>query len=261
MQDSATPEKSEKAEKPIAKKSLSDQLHGEQKSVFQRYCQKAVGTDSVLFLCKYEILTTALHSLNGALGYGLRKIFYPQLFKTCGSGVILGKFLTLRHSGKISIGSNVAIDDNVMLDASGTNEVEISIGDKVIISRNCTIQGKTGSVSIGARTDIGCNVVISSIDGVTIEDAVLIAGNCYLGGGRYNSLRLDIPIMDQGGYTRGPLHIGEGSWLGAGVTILDGVRIGRGCIIGAGSVVTRDLPDYAVALGIPAKIYQIRKEQ
>ncbi len=258
MRDLENSQNGGKKEIPINKKNLSEQLHSTQSSVLQRYCQKAVGSGSLLFLCKYELITTLLHSLSGALGYGLRKFFYPCLFRCCGRGVILGKCLTIRHPGKISIGENVAIDDNVMLDASGADNTEITIGDGTVISRNCTIQGKTGPVFIGKRADIGCDVVFSSIAGITLGDSVLIAGKCYLGGGRYNSSRLDIPIMDQGGYSRGPLHIGAGTWLGAGVTVLDGVRIGKDCIVGAGSVVTHNLPDYAVALGVPAKVHHIR---
>ncbi|MFP3386216.1 hypothetical protein, partial [Tritonibacter sp. SIMBA_163] len=91
----------------------------------------------------------------------------------------------------------VAIDDYVLLDASGAGEEGITLENEVIISRNCVIQGKTGSVLIGKKTNIGCNTIISSGAGIVIGNSVLIAGNCYIGGGRYISDRLDIPMMEQ----------------------------------------------------------------
>ncbi|NEQ84957.1 MAG: maltose O-acetyltransferase [Moorea sp. SIO2I5] len=87
-----------------------------------------------------------------------------------------------------------------------------------------------------------------------------MAGNCYIGGGRYLSDRLDIPMMEQGVYSKGPVVIGDDVWLGAGAIVLDGVRIGKGCIIGAGAVVTKDLPDYAVAIGVPARVIRMRQQ-
>jgi len=65
-------------------------------------------------------------------------------------------------------------------------------------------------------------------------------------------------MMDQGMYSRGPVVIGDDVWIGAGATILDGVRVGRGAIVGAGAVVTRDVPDFAVVTGVPAKVVSQR---
>lgn len=243
----------------IAKQPLSEQLHDGKLSVLQRYCLKVLGTRSFSALFLYETVTLLFAGIPGSLGYALRRLGYRFLFKRAGAGLILGKGLTLRHPAKISFGQRVAIDDYVMLDASGVQEGGIEIGDDVIISRNCVIQGKTGPVRIGNRADIGSNVVMASVSGITIGDAVLIAGNCYLGGGRYFLTHPDQPVMDQGCFSRGPVCIGDGSWLGAGAIVLDGVSIGKGCVVGAGSVVTRDLPDYSIAVGLPAEVVQVRK--
>ncbi len=212
----------------------------------------------MLSLLKYELLTFCFSNTTGSLGYLLRKKFYPQLFKSVGKGVIFGKGVILRHPGKITLGERVAIDDYGIFDASGTGEEGIILGDDVIVSRNCVIQGKTAAVKIGNKTDIGCNTIISSSGGVSIGNSVLIAGNCYIGGGRYITDRLDLPMMEQGLYTKGEVNIGDDVWLGAGATVLDGVRVGKGCIVGAGAVVTKDLPDYAVAVGVPAKVTKYR---
>lgn len=244
----------------IEKQALSEQLNAGSTSLLERYQTKAIGDTRLSSLVQYELFQLLFGDLPGALGYAFRKLTYPKLFKQAGRGVIFGRGLTLRHPGRIVLGDRVAIDDGVLLDASGAGDDGITLGNDMIISRNCVIQGKTAGVTIGAKTDIGCNVILSSGGGIQIGDSVLIAGNCYIGGGRYVIDRLDIPIMEQGVYTKGPVVIGDGVWLGAGSVVLDGVRIGKGTIVGAGAVVTKDLPEYAIAAGVPAKVIKMRME-
>lgn len=244
----------------VAKTPLADQLHDRGVSAFARYRAKAVGDGSFLCFFWYEFFQLFLVNLGGAAGYVLRKIVASKIFGQLGRGAILGRGLTLRHPGAIRLGDDVAIDDNVLLDAGGAGEKGVVLGDGVILSRGCLVQGKTGPVSLASRVDVGCNCVFSSVAGIAIGEAVIIAGNCYLGGGRYYHDKLEEPIMDQGGYSRGELVVGPHSWIGAGAVILDGVRIGKGAIVGAGSVVTGDIDDYTVVAGVPAKPIGSRKK-
>jgi acetyltransferase-like isoleucine patch superfamily enzyme len=69
---------------------------------------------------------------------------------------------------------------------------------------------------------------------------------------------MDAAIMDQGAYSKGPIRIGDHVWIGTGAIILDGVTIGAGAIIGAGAVVTKDIPENAIAAGVPAKVIRLR---
>lgn len=238
----------------IQKVSPADQLHNSKASALQRYKLKVLGEVSGLKLVRYELSTMLFSNMSGALGYLGRKMFFKGLFKRFGEGVILGRGMAIRHPGRISLGSRVSIDDYVMLDAGGADEAGVTIGDDVILSRNCVIQGKTGPVSIGSRSDIGCNTILTSASGIHLGTHILIAGNCYIGGARYITDRRDIPIMDQGVYSRGAVVIEDDVWIGASATVLDGVRIGRGSIVGAASLVTRDVPEYSIAVGVPAKV-------
>jgi len=250
--------RSEKEKTGISKKPLESQLHDENVSMLARYMDKAYGTRKLPQILANELRIFLFGDLTGGAGYLFRKIFFGGMFRTAGRGVIYGRGLVLRHPGKISIGERVSIDDDVLLDASGAGERGISLGDGVIVSRSCVLQGKTGPLTIGNRADIGCNCIFSSVSGIEIGQSTLIAGHCYIGGGRYRSDRLEIPMMDQGMYSEGPVILGDDVWLGAGVIVLDGVRIGRGSIVGAGSVVTREIPEYSVAVGVPARVIGTR---
>ena len=95
---------------------------------------------------------------------------------------------------------------------------------------------------------------------VTIDDCCMMGeGVLFLGGG-HKFARVDIPIGMQGNEPKTPLHIAGDVWIGARVIILPGCRrIGHGAVIGAGAVVTKDVPDYAVVGGNPAKVLKLRK--
>lgn len=242
----------------IVKEILNKQLHQGNNPIL-RYKSKVLGANKgFLRLFQYELSQLFCANLGGGLGYLLRRVSMVSLFEKCGKGSIFGKGLLLRTPGNIVLGDKVAIDDHTLLDGGTGPACKMQIGDKVLISKGCVIQAKNGPLTIKDEVDIGAHVIISSAGGITLEKNVLIAGNCYIGGARYNLDALETPIMYQGVYSRGPITIGEGSWIGASVTILDGVTIGRGCVVGAGSLVTKNIPDFAIAIGSPAKVVRIR---
>jgi len=244
----------------IRKENLSNELHRKSGGALAAYRSKVLGDSAGFFqLLRFELAAMFCLNLGGGLGYLLRKKMLAPLFKQCGKSLILGKGLVLRKPGNIEIGDNVAIDDYVMLDCYRDKMPALTIADDVIISNSCVIQAKIGSLTIGAHCDIGAHTIITSIGGIQLDTSVLIGGNCYIGGARYHFEQLEVPIMDQGVYSHGPITIGTGTWIGASVTIIDGVSIGKGCVIGAGALVTTDIPDYGVAVGVPAKVIRYRE--
>lgn len=96
---------------------------------------------------------------------------------------------------------------------------------------------------------------------LTIGDEVMMAEDILFLGGNHNHNRVDVPISKQGGTKeKTPLEIVGDVWIGARVIVLPGCkRIGKGAIVGAGAVVTKDVPDYAIVGGNPAKIIKYRK--
>lgn len=227
-------------------------------SLIKTYMMLTIGKLSVSRLIGYELKTGLLGSLPGGIGYFMRKMFYPAFFNKAGKGLIIGRNVVIRSPDNISLGDNVTIDDNCLIDARGAGPGGIVIGDNVIVNRNTMIQSKQGTIRIGKGTTIGCNSVITSLDGVEIGDEVGVAGGCYISSGIYHFENIDRSITDQGICSRGPITVGDQSWLATRVTIVDGVTIGCGAVIGAGAVVVKDIPDYAVAVGVPAVVTRIR---
>ena len=238
---------------------IRHKLFEEKKSTLRKYAELVVGSFSLPGLMKYEMLTSLLGPLPGTVGLLLRKMFYPSLTKDCGRGVIWGRSLSVRHPGKLSIGNRVVIDDYSLLDARGSGEEGVFIGDDVFIGRNVTIQSKVGSISIGKSTNIGQNSVIVAQGGIRIGEMVTIAGGCSISGGAYKVERDSKSAREHSKYTYGPIRIDNKCRLGMEVMVLDGVHIGEGTIIGAKSLVTKDLPKYCVAAGIPADIKYYRE--
>lgn len=132
---------------------------------------------------------------------------------------------------------------------------EVALGDRVHLHQNCILQtGNNGSIRIGSDTHVQPKCQFSAYHGcIDIGERVEIAPNCAFY--PYNhSMALEKPIRDQPSFTNGGIYIGDDAWLGFGVIVLDNVKIGKGAVVAAGAVVTIDVPDYAIAAGVPAKI-------
>ena len=102
-------------------------------------------------------------------------------------------------------------------------------------------------VVIGRNVFINSNLLAMSRGGITIEDDVMIAANVQLISNNHDPYERQVLLCK-------PVHIKKGAWIGAGATILPGVTVGEYAIVGAASVVTHDVPDYAVVVGNPAKV-------
>lgn len=119
--------------------------------------------------------------------------------------------------------------------------------------------GNGKNFTIGNEVGLGKN--FKSLNRiVTIDDYLMMGEDVLFLGGGHNFDRTDIPMGHQGGKGPTPLHIAGDVWIGARAIILPGCkRIGHGAIIGAGSVVTKDVPDWAVVGGNPAQVIKYRK--
>lgn len=125
------------------------------------------------------------------------------------------------------------------------------VGENSTIEDFTTVNNGVGPVVIGKNTRIGLGNTL--IGPVTIKDDVRLAQNVVLSGLNHNYEDVAVPIHEQGVSTA-EIIVEEESWIGANVTIVAGVTIGKHSIVAGGSVVTKDIPPYSVAVGNPAKV-------
>lgn len=109
-------------------------------------------------------------------------------------------------------------------------------------------------VSIGDNTRIGRYFVLSGVgSSITIENDVLMSERVFITESNHDFEDVTRKVQDSS-VSAGPVFIGAETWIGIGVCILPNVRIGKHCVIGANSTVTRDIPDYSIAAGSPARV-------
>jgi acetyltransferase-like isoleucine patch superfamily enzyme len=161
-------------------------------------------------------------------------VFGPEQLASVGDNVIFEPGVLIFHPECIRIGSNVYVGHNAIL--KGYHRNEMHIGNDVWIGQQCFFHS-AGGLTIGNAVGIGPAVRILTA--------------------RHKEIGRSVPIVFAEVEDR-PVVLDDDCDIGVGATILSGVRIGRGAQIGAGAVVTKDIPEYAIAAGVPARVIRYR---
>lgn len=131
----------------------------------------------------------------------------------------------------------------------------IVLAENVTIRPCAQIWSAGGTVKIGQYSDIGERCRISIANSLDIGEKVLLSPNVYITDCDHEYRNLEVPVIEQGIVQKGQtVSIGDGSYIGINAVIVGNVKIGKHCVIGANSVVTKDVPDYCVAVGSPARV-------
>ena len=226
-------------------------------SPLRAYQDLVVGSRSLLRLLLYEAVLMTSSWVPGALGLLLRKLLYPLLLGACGRGVVFGQGVVLRHPHKVRIGDGVTLDDLVVLDAKGTTNRGIEIGSGAFLGRGTILSCKDGDIALGEQANLGFDCEIFSGSIVSVGRHALFAAQVYLVGGGHEFEARDAAVLDQPRTSHG-IVVGDDVWLGTGAKVLDGTRIGSHAVVGANAVVTDDVPEGAIAVGIPARVLRQR---
>lgn len=166
-----------------------------------------------------------------------------RLLKTCGKNTFMAEFFALREPQNISMGNNTRCGDHCQLytyeyymNKPTGYKPELIIGNNVMITSYCSI---------------------SCMNGITIGDGCLLGINTFITDNFHGDIsykNLMIPPDERTLFSKGKVTLGKNIWVGRNVCIMPGVSIGDGAVIGANAVVSRDIPSYCVAAGVPAKI-------
>ena len=142
-----------------------------------------------------------------------------------------GNVLEALQEGRLRIGRDTLLEPGVWLTAPGQARIHI-----------------------GSGTFLNQRVMVAALELVEIGDHCMFANGCFVTDADHRVDDLERPITWQGFTSKGPTRIGDNVWCGANVVVTSGVTIGERCVIGANSVVNRDLPPFSVAAGAPARV-------
>jgi acetyltransferase-like isoleucine patch superfamily enzyme len=171
-------------------------------------------------------------------------------------GILVRRAVARLHRGRgMVLGESTRVSPRTFI----REPHRISIGDRTVIGHHVELVPQDGHVTIGADCTVQALCVIYGAGGVDIGDGCRIAHGTKIIAFNHNFGDPAIPIRTQG-TTREPIVIEDDVWLGVNAVVLAGVRIGRGSVIGAGAVVTRDIPAYSIAVGNPARVVRSRLE-
>lgn len=131
------------------------------------------------------------------------------------------------------------------------------IGVNTIIQFPCVIEPREGNITIGNNCSINPFCALYGSAGIKIGDYVMIGSGAKIISAMHGFSRIDVPMRLQRTTKKG-ITIKNDVWIGANATVLDGVTIGSGAVVGAGAVVTKDVPEYAIAAGVPARVIRTR---
>jgi len=199
--------------------------------------------------------------LSGKLGSFLRGFYYRIFLKKCGGYLFVGKRCRINHCHKIITGKTIIIGDQVEINALSVSGIRM--GNNVSIHRNTIIECTGVIRHLGEGLEIGDNVGIAQNCFIQVRGRVVIGNNVIFGPGvsvfseEHGYADAGIPIVNQP-ETRKGVTIENNVWVGARTIILDGVTIGEGSIVAAGSVVRKTVPPYSIVAGVPARIIRSR---
>jgi acetyltransferase-like isoleucine patch superfamily enzyme len=191
----------------------------------------------------------------------MRGLLYRPRLRSSGRRFFLGRGTRVLFPSHLAIGANVAIGDYVYMNCFGRTGVRL--GDNVRIREFGSVQVTSHlshpgeGLEVGDGTYIGPHCILGAGGGIRIGNDVTFGAYVQLLAENHEFSNAEVPVNMQG-VTRRGIDIGDGCWLGNCVIVLDGIRVGAHAVVGAGSVVTKDIPDRAIAVGNPARILRTR---
>lgn len=196
-----------------------------------------------------KTIVTVLNAVSIITARVLR-LFYPLYTKISR----LWHLTLLRSKVVNAIPNTTQLDGCIHVIGTG----KIKLGEHCRIGNNVILETQeNGTITLGNHVRINQGSVLVAYDHMIIDDDCLIGEYCSIRDANHG-IELNTPIRAQS-HAHAPITIENDCWIARGVTILKGVHVHQGSVIGANSVVTKDIPDHSISVGIPAKVIRTRK--
>ena len=211
----------------------------------------AIRRQGLAYTLRYSLLARGAERLRGAV-VGLGASRRPE-------GLLAGPGAALRrHRPSVVLigpGCVLAAGSRIRaIQGKSPSPAAVTIGAGSSLKEQALVLATSGAVAIGERSTVGRGTeVVANGGSITIGSDVRIAARCFLSTANHRFADPGVPIARQGFDVR-PVLIEDDVWIGFGACILPGVTIGRGSIVGAGAVVTKDVPAGSIVGGVPARI-------
>jgi len=208
-----------------------------------------------------QIVQAAIGWVPSILGVGLRAVAYRSILGMDGM-VAIEDGVRIRFASNVKLGQGAYLDHGVYLHACPGG---ISIGPESLVMKNAILHVYNfrdlphAGIRIGARSLIGESCILRGQGGIVIGDDVYFGTLVQALAVNHVFADTSKPVSHQGITAQG-IEVADGAWVGSGAILLDGVRVGRNAVVGAGAVVNRDVPDYCVAVGNPARVVRNLQE-
>ena len=209
--------------------------------------------------------TTAILAMLWTTGLAFLRGLWRRPWLGGAQGMLfIGKHVTIRNPRLVNVGRSFVAEDYTEI--QGLSAEGVRIGNHVTMARYAMIRpsgyygGEIGvGFQIGDGSNIGAFAYMGAAGGIRIGRNVMMGPRVSILAEQHNFDRTDVPMKSQGTVRKG-IIIGDDVWLGANCCILDGVTVGEGAIIATGAVVTKDVPPFAIAGGVPARVIRMRGE-
>lgn len=193
----------------------------------------------------------------GGIGVLLRQVLYPLIFGKCGKKILVGRFVDIRNPKKVYLGDHIVINDNVTFDAADFHDQgpALVLENNVFVGAGSRLHASTGKIVLQAGSSIGSFCILAAKGNITVGEDALLAAYCTIGA-EAAAPRQDTPSTKR---SEDNIQIHGGCWLGVRSSVLPGISVGEGSVIGAHAIVQKTLPPFVVAVGRPAKVIRNRR--
>jgi len=226
---------------------------------FRAYATRVYGRPALGRFLTDGLIFSLFSKFPTVFGSLLRSCAYRPVLGAMGKRCLIENGVRFLHSRRTFLGDRVFIGERSFLDV-GPAASAIRIGDDGHIGRGVVLRTQGDEIVVGKNVNISTYALLYCYGGIEIGDDCMIAQHVEIVGGTHNYDDVTTPMRLQG---RSPsrIVIGPDCWIGSHAVIMGNATIGRGSIIGAGAVVHKDIPEYSIAVGIPARVVRKRGKE